>query len=478
MDLNNKTVRLSDLSPRCLVRSLLRDGWMIAACAAIFAMCASLYISWFHQPVYQAAMTYAVTSREGSVTTSSSIAFSKEVTAVMTELLKEDLITQKLAAANPALEGFQGTIEAAQVGETNLISVTARAEGPEQAFLALDTLVEVFPELSDYLSANSVAQVIRRPTVSAYPVNAVNVRSQMIKWGMLGAMAMAALLLWLSIARETVQTKEGARRLLDATIVATVGHEQKNRTLRAMLKNANKGLQVFAPTTSAAYTEQINSICTRLEQEHASKDLRTFLVTGVGENEGKSTIAANVAAMLAMKGRKVALLDGDLRKPAMKKFFDGAYHSDMGVEALLSTPYTRENFKRCMVRHKRLGLYMFFAGGPDKKSLKLLTGENMRRCLKEMEVFDFVIIDTPPMGFFPDAEAMAELADAALLVVRQDYTPACDINDAADTLRKTHSRFLGCVLNDMDNGPLTSYGYGYRYGYGYGYGDKSGRRKS
>ena len=476
MDLKNKMVRLSDLSPRCLLRALLREAWMIAACAAIFAMAASLYVSWFHQPLYQATMVYAVTAREGSVNTSNHITVSKEVAAVMAELLKEDVITEKLSAANPALADFSGTIEARQVGETNLISVTARADGPEQAFLALDTLVEVFPDLSDYLSANSVAQMICRPTVSAYPINAVNVRSQMVKWGALGAMAMAALVLWLSIARETVQTREGARRLLDAPIVATVGHERKNRTLRAALKNANKGLQVFAPTTSAAYTEQINSICTRLEQEQVSKGLRTFLVTGVGENEGKSTIAANVAAMLAMKGKKVALLDGDLRKPAMKKFFDGAYQSDFGVDLLLNVPYSHENFKRCMVRHKRLGLYMFFAGGPDKKSLKLLTGENMRRCLRDLEAFDFVIIDTPPMGYFPDAEAMAELADAALLVVRQDYTPACDINDAADTLRKTKARFLGCVLNDMDSGPLTSYGYG--YGYGYGNGDKSGRKKN
>ena len=476
MDLKNKMVRLSDLSPRCLLRALIREGWMIAACAAIFAMAASLYISWFHQPLYQTVMVYAVTPRESSISVSNHITASKEVAAVMTELLKEDVITEKLAAVNPDLENFAGTIEAVHVSDTNLISVTAKAESPEQSFLALDTLVEVFPELSDYLSADSVARVIRRPVVSAYPINAVNVRSRMVKWGLLGAMAMAALVLWLSIARETVQTKEGARRLLDASIVATVGHERKNRTLRAALKNANRGLQVFAPTTSAAYTEQINSICTRLEQEHASKGLRTFLVTGVGENEGKSTIAANVAAMLAMKGNKVALLDGDLRKPAMKKFFDEAYQSDLGVDLLLNLPYSRENFKRCMVRHKRLGLYMFFAGGPDKKSLKLLTGENMRLCLMDMEVFDYVIIDTPPMGFFPDAEAMADLADAALLVVRQDYTPACDINDAADTLRKTRARFLGCVLNDMDAAPLTGHGYG--YGYGYGYGDKTGRKKN
>jgi hypothetical protein len=103
MDLKNKMVRLSDLSPRCLIRALLREAWMIVACAAIFAMAASLYVSWFHQPLYQATMVYAVTAREGSVNTSNHITVSKEVAAVMAELLKEDVITEKLSALSDAL---------------------------------------------------------------------------------------------------------------------------------------------------------------------------------------------------------------------------------------------------------------------------------------------------------------------------------------------------------------------------------------
>lgn len=476
MDLKNKLVRMSDLSPRCLVRMLVRNAWVIAAAAVIFAMASSLYLSWFRTPVYQAAMTYAVISRQSSHTTSVSITASKEVAAVMAELFQDDVVREKLPSIHAELASFDGTIQAEQVSETNLITVTARASSPEQAFLALDALQELFPEMSNYLSSSSMAQVIRNPAVSSYPVNGVNERSYALRFAVLGAGGMMALLLWISIARETVQTREGARRLLDAPIVATVGHERKNRTLRAAIKRANKGIQVFAPTTSAAYTEQINSIATRLEQEQAARGRRIFLITGVGENEGKSTIAANVASVLAMKGRKVAIVDGDLRKPAMRKFFDGAYQTDVPMDVLLKNPYTRENFRKCMVRHKRLGLYMFFAAAGDSRSLQLLTGETMRSVLNEMQIFDFVIIDTPPMGFFPDAEAAADLADASLLVVRQDYTPACDINDAADTLRKAKSHFLGCVLNDMDSGRLGGYGYGYGYGYGHGYGYGYGQR--
>lgn len=176
MDIQNKLVRWSDLSPRCLARTLLHNAWLIVCTAAVFAMAASLYYGVVRKPVYQASMTYAVTSRDPSYTSSSSVTASKEVTAVMTELLGTDVIAEKLAQVHGELQSFDGSIRASQVGETNLISVTAQASTPKQAFLALDALVEVFPELSDYLSASSAAQVIRNPSVSTYPINAVNER--------------------------------------------------------------------------------------------------------------------------------------------------------------------------------------------------------------------------------------------------------------------------------------------------------------
>ena len=73
MDIKTKMVRVSDLSPRCLGRMLVRNLWLIAAGAAILAMAASLYLSWFRTPVYQASMTYAVTAREGSVSSGTNV---------------------------------------------------------------------------------------------------------------------------------------------------------------------------------------------------------------------------------------------------------------------------------------------------------------------------------------------------------------------------------------------------------------------
>lgn len=469
------SLNLSDISPICVARMLLRNLWMIVATAMIFAMGSSLVLSLGYEPVYQASMTYAVTSRLTSFSSANNLSASKEVASVMMELLETNVITDEIRQYSPELADFDGSITAAQVGDTNMLTVTAQASTPELAFRALDALVEIFPELSDYISQSSMAQVIRNPSVSAWPINQVNKTGMAKKCALAGGALMALLLCWMCVRRETIQTREGARHLLDAHILATVPHERKNRTLKAAIQKATKGLQVFAPTTSYLYMEQINQICSRLEQENAANGYRTFLITGVGENEGKSTIAGNVAAMLAMKGKKVALVDGDLRKPAMNRFFDGAYQSKLPLDQMLQQPFSRENLLECMVRHPRLGLYMLFCAKPVGKSMRLLTGDNMKHLLRNMQVFDYVIIDTPPMGFFADAEALADQVDASILVARQDYTPACDLNDAADALRSAKSTFLGCVLNNMTGVRMSGNGYG--YGYGYGYTDSKSRKK-
>ena len=177
---------------------------------------------------------------------------------------------------------------------------------------------------------------------------------------------------------------------------------------------------------------------------------------------------------LALKGHNVALVDCDLRKPAMNRFFGGVYSSEMPLNRMLGRPYSRENLLQCMVRNEQLGLYMLFPQGSDSRSTELVSSETMDQLIRQLRVFDYVIIDSPPMGMFPDAEVLADKSDASLMVVRQDYTAACDVNDAIDSLRQYHASFLGVVLNDMLVGPNGQYGYGTKYGRGsrYGYAGK------
>ena len=473
MNETSKTLQWSHISPYCLARTMLRNCWTILVAALVFSLAATLVLDWLYVPEYRATMTYAVNSRTTSYLNTGSLTSTREVAAVMSDLLETDLMNESIRKHDPRLTEFAGTITASQLGDSNFIQVDAVAPTPEQAFLALDALTEVFPELASFISGRNVMNILQPPTVSAFPSNMVNEDQFSRIAAIAGAVLMAVLLCYLSIQNETIQTRTGARHLLDAPVLASVCHEQKNRTLKTILKRSNRQVQVFAPTTSFNYTEQISAVCSQLEHEAQARGRKVFLITGVGESEGKSTVAANVASSLALKGHNVALVDCDLRKPAMNRFFGGVYSSDMPLNRMLGRPYSRENLLGCMVRHEELGLYMLFPQGSDSRSTELVSGETMDQLIRQLRVFDFVIIDSPPMGMFPDAEVLADKVDASMLIVRQDYTAACDVNDAIDALRQYHAAFLGVILNDMIESLRGQYGYGAKYGSGkYGYAGK------
>ncbi len=473
-------IRLSHISIDCLVRRLLRNLWMIVASAMIFSMCTSLYLNWIYTPRYQASMTYAVTGRRTSQLSNNNVTATKEVSAVLTQMLESDMVYNTIRSSSEELADFSGTIRGSRVGESNFIVVTSQADSPKEAYLSICALQDLFPTIAGYVSSDAVVQVIRNPDVSANPINPINTRTATKNAALLGAVIMAALIALYSATRETIQTRSGARSLLDAHILATVYRVRQKLTPRTLLQFRRPPLQVFSPATSFAYTEQINTICTQMVHEAVSNGRKIFMVTGVSENEGKSTVSGNIAAALTLMGKKVAVLDCDLRNPSLNRFFDKKYRSEVPLNKLLSQPLTGDNLLKCMVRHDQLGLYMLLPLVPDERCTELLSSGTMTQLLRQLRVFDFVILDTPPMGYFADTETLLDNVDASMLVVRQDRTPAADINDACDLLRSAKSHFMGVILNDMTTslteGNHSSHGYG--YGYGYGYGSSSGRRNS
>ena len=477
--MNLKNFRFSDISIPCLIKAVVRDIWMVIAAGLILFMAVSMYFTSFRAPVYQGTMTYAISSRRTAYLSSNNTTAANEVASVLSEMLKSNMVRANIRQFDPKLASFSGTVSASQVGESNFVVITVQDASPEVTFLVLQAIIEQFPTLTEYVSNNNIAQIIRNPAVGARPINEVNVTRYSIIAALGGGVAMAAVLCLFCVLRETVQTRSGARRMLDANIIASVNRERRGRSLKSALKKNRKPLQVFDPTTSFAYSEQINTICSRMEHEFTARGSKVFMITGVGENEGKSTIAGNVAAALAMMGKKVAIVDCDLRNPSLNKFFGNKYAAKLPLNQMLARPFSRENLLECMVLHPKLKLYLLCSKGADKRCTELISGQTMDKLLLQLKVFDFVILDTPPMGFFADAEILAQKVDATMLVVRQDLTPAPDINDVIDVLRGTGSRFLGCILNDMTASFTEGYGYGYGYGYGgYGYGYGYGSHQS
>ena len=237
-----------------------------------------------------------------------------------------------------------------------------------------------------------------------------------------------------------------------------------------------------SPMDSFFFQEAFFRLRTSVEQAETEKNNtgRVLLVTSVTAGEGKSTVAANLALALAQKHRAVMLIDADLRNPTQVRLLGRKAMGKEGLSKLLQSGVSDAGrIAAAAAYDEATNLVTLVNDQPCRNAAELLSSESMARLVAAVrKTMDYIVIDSPPIGMFADGDMLADLADDALLVVRQDVVSAGDINDAADAIAQGKARFLGCVLNNMQSFSLfhrlSGYGYGsYGYGYhGYGYGNE------
>ena len=174
--------------------------------------------------------------------------------------------------------------------------------------------------------------------------------------------------------------------------------------------------------------------------------------------------------------------------PPLGFFSDSELLSDLSdasvlvvrLGTLLTESAAPEKILSAAVTDPATGLHSLLSTKSYTDVIELLASDQLAKVVAlARERYDYVIIDSPPLGFFSDSELLSDLSDASVLVVRQDTVPAPEINDAIDALRAGKAEFLGCILNDMAH--LAAWSSGYGYGYGkkydkYGYGQHSARK--
>lgn len=191
---------------------------------------------------------------------------------------------------------------------------------------------------------------------------------------------------------------------------------------------------------------------------------KTLTVTSVSENEGKSTVAANLAISLAQKDYRVILVDGDLRRPAQFLIFNLRPHEENELGEFLRQE--KQKFSLLM-KTEVPKLYVIGGRNSYSSSTDILQGGVAGRFLKRCsESADFVIVDTPPTAVLGDAELWGQYTDAVLFVERQNYIYAEDINTMIDKFRAQDSRLLGVVLNGVQSFSQIAGAAAGRYGYG------------
>lgn len=463
--MENFEIMLDEINWRVVVKDILRHALLIVLSAAIAFMGIGIYNNIFYKPEYTSTATLAVIVRDSADTnTYYSLTTANEIAQVYASVFTQDVTKEKIAEVTGKLP--KNVKITAQVnGDTNLMNLSATGSNPKEAFLMLQSILANYQIVSDYVFSNAVIEVILNPQVPVSPSNAP-IGGRVRQLAVLGAMAlMACVVAAMAVLRKTVKTPKAAKRRLEGECLTVFGREIKNKTLKAKLRKTNKGILLTSPLTSFKYEENCHQLASRLDYQLKKKGLKTLAVTSVAENEGKSTIAVNLAIALARRNKRVLLLDMDLKKPAVHRLLECQVPDDHNV---LSYFHGRIKLDDIFLYHKKSGLYV----GLNKKgvadSSKYIGGkldELLNTC---KDYFDYVILDTAPISAGADTEALCEYADASALVIKQDTVTAADLNDSIETLSGGKSEFFGYILNGFDGENTIGRGYGYGYGYGYG----------
>ncbi len=213
--------------------------------------------------------------------------------------------------------------------------------------------------------------------------------------------------------------------------------------------------------------EQYRRLAATLHHVQGERGIKSVMVASALAEEGKTLTAVNLALTLSESYQKrVLLIDADLRRPTV--------HAAFGIDNIigLSDALRARDDQRLPLTQVSERLAVLSAGKPNPDPMDILTSSRMIRILDEAGAnFDWVIVDTPPVGILTDANLLAAMVDAALFVVAAGRAPFAVVRKAIDALGR--DRILGIVLNRADGTTIGQNDYYYRY---YGSREKKGFR--
>ena len=228
---------------------------------------------------------------------------------------------------------------------------------------------------------------------------------------------------------------------------------------------SHRKLLMVGPDAPFQFVEAYKSLRTNLEFLSASSGCKVILITSSVPEEGKSNVAINLATTMAAGGKKVVLVDGDLRKGSLSRYL----HLNRNRPGISNVVANQCTLADALVRFKNVQFTLLPVGPLPPNPSEMLATPAVEALFKGLrEYYDYVIVDTPPVTVVTDAAVMCRFADGVILVVRPGVTTTQGAQLSKKNLEAVHAHILGVVLNGYD-AKRAGHKDGYYYSYSYDY---------
>lgn len=382
----------------------------------------------------------------------------------------ENLRNNIVANLENQLKAINITIDKIQSQNAQINTFIKTMPAKERAFLDLSRAQDIEQALFIYLlqKKEEVAVTKASNISSAFMIDSPRAEKKPFspKKPLIEATALIIALLFpylFLILKETLNNKVSGTEELSQNgrnVVGEIGHNKTNMAL------------IFKGKNRSILAEQFRTLRANLRFTLGEKDCSVILITSSMSGEGKSFIATNLALAYAMNNKKVLLMELDLRKPRIAKNI--GLKSENGFSTyIVSSTDTKSLISKSGIDDN---LDIITSGPIPPNPSELLSNPKVKTLMDELKgIYDYIIIDSPPIGLVADAHMLSSYTNISLYIIRQDYTYKQQLQIIDDLIKTQKITPLYTVLNDVKVRHSHKYGYGYGngysngYGYGYGY---------
>jgi tyrosine-protein kinase Etk/Wzc len=342
------------------------------------------------------------------------------------------------------LQEAQGQIEGVPAIEKNYLKLARNQQIKQELYIFLMQKAE--ETLISKTSNTSIAKVIAKPKSEVHPISP---KKKIIYF--VGILAGLIIPLLVTLGKDffntTIVTKDDISNATQVPIVGEISHSLVNDNLIV----SNHGRSAIA--------EQFRALRSNLSFYLKSKDQKIILVTSSMSGEGKSFTSINLGNVLALLGKKVLLMEMDLRKPGLSGKFK--IKNDIGFSNyIIDDNLTASDIVRPLDVNKNL--FIITSGLLPPNPVEILMNARTAVLMSELkEQFDYIIMDAPPIGVISDAQSLAEYADMTIYVVRQNVTDKKQLMIVEQLYQTNKIDNIGIVVNDVND---KDYNFGYNYG--------------
>ena len=376
-----------------------------------------------------------------------------------------DVIVERLTPDYPGIQpGFiMGSLSMASVSETGVVRVSSTTGNPQMSADIVNAVLDAAPEeIIRVVGAGSI-EIIDYASAPLVPDG-----KGAMKRGALGALAGIVLgggLLFVlfSLNRKVADTHDITENYTPPVLASV---------LRVKEDNPDAGSFMLTDKSPMEILEGYARLRMNLLFTLVGKDSHSVVITSAISGEGKSTIAANLAISCGMGGKKVLLVDGDLRRACQRDIFGFEKHHKGLSESLVGSCIWQET----VLKDMRENLDILPAGQFPPNPAELLGSEKMKSILAEMEeTYDLVLLDMPPVNIVTDPLVLSDHVAGCVFVIRQDYSDHRDVRNALISAEMTNMNVMGFAFYGEN---IHESGYYYRRKYYKSYYNKYDYRKN